>query len=292
MGLIQLPQYYAIFNQMIPSEGGRAVPLALDFSSNNSWTINMTQLLSMKVIDVVQTIYIDNSLNSVSLLVNSSISNQNITVPPYSQGYYPILVPNNATLTFTCIGGLINTPIFLINIPLPAISWNKNGTPFLFNGSGYLEVSDPVLDAAIANNLVNILNHKTGTGGTSYPDWIGNIVVSGSLTTTTAALITGAPGYFITGAGFYLSQQATQAAAGDMIFTLNDSVSGAIYTWSEYVPSVAGGLNPNNAQIRTPPGFIWNNKTNASTLNITTSAALTAGTLKYNINYGLTTIVG
>ena len=290
MSLIQLPQYYNIFNQMIPSEGGRAVPLSLDFSTSNSWVINMTQLTSMKVIDIIQTIFIDNSQNSVSLSVNASISNQNIIVPPYSQGYYPILVPNNAVLTFTCIGGLINTPVFLINIPLPASNWTKNGTPFIFNGSGYLEVSDPVLDAAIANNMLSVLNNKTGSGGKSYPDWIGNNTVQvRQATTASGVLITGAPGYYITGITVTIPADHAQAVAGLETLNIVDSSSGNIWSIDWYAPSVAAFIQ--DIVYTTPPGFYWNNKVANSTLNVTLLNALTTAAALVVINYGLTTVV-
>ena len=282
-----------VFNALVPSEGPKAVPLTFDFTMQTVYSVDLQNPQSRGIIQQVQTIYLDNSGNAGALSVLVNQSNQLIVCPPYSQGYFPVLAPNPFKFLISCASGGANTNVYLLNVPVAANVWSANqGTGNTYS-SGKLIVTDPVLDAAINGQYVQTLQAVTGTAGTSYPQWMGNLTVSGQASNTVANVITGNPGYFLTGVQLMISPNAAKAAAGDWTLTLSDSSSGAVWIFDAFVPATSPTLTAGAAvQLATPSGFLWNNKVGSSALSLTASAALTTGKYTYNLCYGQTSVVG
>ena len=282
-----------VFAALIPREGPKAVPVPFDFTAYNSQVVDLSNLQQRGLISAVQAVFADNSANPVALVISVNGSQQNIIVPPNSQGYFPLLVPAAIELTVSMTGATSpGTTIFLLNFPVPAVQWAISGNQNTYN-AGALVVSDAALDACVSGSQLLVNGNVTGDGGNNYPAWIANSAKTGGIAASAAAIITGNPGYFIRSLSLSLSPGATIAVAGDLIATLHDSVTGDIAQFVFSVPSGAPTLAAASAIHQTSaPDFLWNNKAANSNLSLNLSAALTAGKLYYNVGYGLTAVVG
>ncbi len=239
-----------ISNDLVPCEGPRAVPLNLDFTLFDSYVLDYASMQDRGFLSMVQALYIDNSANTAALTVLIGGSLQTIKAAPGSQGYYSVLAPNPIKMTFTSVGGGA-VYVALVNTQMATDKWNPAGA-----------------------------GAAAGSGGTLLPNLVANRTVTGSTAATTAALITGAPGYYIAGFSLQLSSDATFAAA-DLQVTVTDSVTGAVAVM-DFNAAMRGGVLD----------LFWNNKTALSTLVLTLSTPLTAGLLYYTIQYGLCSFVG
>ena len=79
-------------------------------------------------LEYIQTMYVDNSLNSASLILKFNGLYQTVTVPPFSQGTFPVLVPRtNPKFSAKSTGG-ITIDIYLLNVPLPYAVWGASAS--------------------------------------------------------------------------------------------------------------------------------------------------------------------
>jgi hypothetical protein len=144
-------------NMQLPKEGPRCVPARLPFTGiNTSLEIDAGQLYSLGKLSVIQGVFIDNSLSSSTMILQTGIAGQVVVCPPKAQGYFPVFVPNPAKLIATSTYANTQT-IYFYNIPIPPCVWSVGSMGFIFDGNGYLLVSDPALDALITASglLVN-----------------------------------------------------------------------------------------------------------------------------------------
>ena len=113
-------------NQLIPSEGPKAIPLLLDFTSTGTYTLSLLLTEQTGFISMVQTIYIDLSNTANSLKVTIKGSGQIIKAAAGTQGYYPVLCPNPVDLQFdSTTPGDNPIPVFLINVPVAGVTWTS-----------------------------------------------------------------------------------------------------------------------------------------------------------------------
>jgi hypothetical protein len=294
MAIATAPNQYTdipIFNALIPSEGPKGLPLTFDFTAQSAYPIDLTLQVERGVISAIQSFFIDNSANSGPLTITILQSGQVLKAPGGYQGYVAALVPNPPQFTVSCAGGSTGT-IVALNIPTGVGFWPSVGGSNTYS-AGKLLVSDPAVESAIASGQFQSLVFRTGSGGISYPQWIGNLTAVGAITASAAAIVTGAPGYFVTGLSLFLSPNAAQASAGDWTAVLSDSTTGTIFEFAAFVPAVAPTLTaPALLRAETPGGWTWNNKLANSTLSLNLSATLTTGKLYYTLAYGQTGIVG
>lgn len=273
----------------IPKQGPAVLPFNLQFNTYTSYSLDLRGLQQLGFVENLQAIYVDNSGNLSPLVILVSTTNQQLIVPPQSQAFLPLFVSNNLVVSFSSVGGVV-VPIFPINFPVAPAVWSVNGTGAVVAGA--MTVSDTKLDAAIANNLVQTQDSKTGSGGTIYPDWIGNLSKVLTLSATGAnTIVTGNPGYYVTALQLIIPANAVQASAGELTVIFSDSVYGAVWEFDAFVPALAGTLE-GTIVLSTPPGFVWNNKNPNSILSVALSAALTTSHAIINVSYGLTTITG
>ena len=92
--------YFTVNGQMLPAEGPRAVPLALDFSLTGEYDLNLQNIVSRGYISMIQAVFLDNSANASSLTIAFPGSSQEITIAPNRQGYFAVLCPNPPALIF------------------------------------------------------------------------------------------------------------------------------------------------------------------------------------------------
>lgn len=112
-----------VFNAQVPSEGPMCVSLRLDFTATTEFDLDGKQLTDAGYLSLLQTLFIDSTGANANITVNIAGTNQNITVKPNTQGYYPIICPNPFRLVFTCANGPSNVLILLLNMPIAPGQW-------------------------------------------------------------------------------------------------------------------------------------------------------------------------
>lgn len=149
----------------------------------------------------------------------------------------------------------------------------------------------------LTSGLPQVVDNWVASGGLVIPASIGNQYFAATLNsasgTTPATLVTGAPGYYLTEFGFQCDPTATMTAAGMETINISDSVSGMVASFRIYIPSSAGAPTVPTIirQVNQGP-FIWNNKTANSVLSVALGTALTAGSIRVFVRYGLCNYLG
>ena len=182
-----------VANSTIPPEGPKAIPFSVNFSTNPSYSLNILNIIRSGAISRAQTIFVDNSANSAAVTITSAITSSAIIAPPYSQGYYPVLVPNPPNLTFVSSGSA-TVNFQLINVPMPSSVWLVSGTQGTYV-AGALLVKESALDGTIANNKVATSATPAATaavGGNAFSVATGGTAVTAILAgaITQGAIIT------------------------------------------------------------------------------------------------------
>lgn len=110
----------------MPKEGPRDIPVRLDFSTFDTYNIDLTAQQQGGQFSFVQTVYIDNGDNAASFSLTASATGQRVTIPPGAQAYMPFLQPNPPQMvaTTTPAASLIVTVQFL-NFYIPPVVWKK-----------------------------------------------------------------------------------------------------------------------------------------------------------------------
>lgn len=139
----------------IPKNGAKAVPADYDFSVSAAWDTDLTLLKQQGKIEVIQSIFIDNANNNQSIVVTVSGTRQAISVPAQYQGLFPVFVTDRARFTVTSSGSG-KAQVQYSNAPIDAAAlWA--GTAIPFNPTGTITVTDPILDATVTGNRVQVL---------------------------------------------------------------------------------------------------------------------------------------
>lgn len=276
----------SVFNGLNPKQQPKLMPLSLDFTVNNSWAVDLQNMQSRNMIQEVQSMFVDNSLNSKPVYFTFQQSNASIVCPPFSQGTFPVYAPNPCKLTAVSSGSTSTCMVFLGNMPQPYMVWGVNQNSATYNGSGALIVSDPLIEALISAGALKTANQLTGWSGGQYPESVGNQTYRLTKTTTAAQnLITGAPGFYITGFTVQMSGLAVLGAAADVVISFLDN--GTVFDSVFFtVPAAAAGAE-RNIQKR---GIYYNSKT-AGNLTVTLSAVMTTG-FAITVEGGTTSIIG
>lgn len=109
----------------IPSQGSKALELAINFANDNILIKEFFQEQSREQVDFFQSIYIDNSLSANPVTISVGGSLFSITVKGHTQGFYPLDVPEGkAVLTFSrAVTEATTLNIILFNYVLPYVNW-------------------------------------------------------------------------------------------------------------------------------------------------------------------------
>ncbi len=186
--MLQKVPAFGMFNVMVPKKGPKIIPLMLDFRVATSQEIDLTSDQMLDIMEMVQGIFIDNSGSLQPIQVEVPASQQILKIAAGQQGLLPVFCPNPPKLIVRSNGGTI-IPVILYNVPLPAAVWaGGSNASFNFDAQGRLIVSDPILEALIANEgLGNALNvNVIGTGGPALLP--GDAVANPALATLNQAL--------------------------------------------------------------------------------------------------------
>jgi hypothetical protein len=112
----------AVLNALVPPEGPKAIFTTLDFTSASQAIVDFTLATAQGKITCIQSIWVDNSLNSQPLIFTVQGTGQVITCPAYAQGSVPVIAANRPKFNVATVGDLVVNVIWL-NVPLPANLW-------------------------------------------------------------------------------------------------------------------------------------------------------------------------
>jgi hypothetical protein len=101
----------------MPDGGPKALPLTLDFSASSSYLLDYTNMQQRNFLDMVQTLFVDNSLSSDVLNITSLNIGQVLKIPAGVQGYFTIIVPNPIKIQFDCADAVV-CKVILLNFPV------------------------------------------------------------------------------------------------------------------------------------------------------------------------------
>ena len=118
--------------------GARVLPVTLVFTASiTSISDDLVLENTNGMISAVQTVYIDNSQNQALFVLKLKDSGQQIVVPPYSQGYWPVICWQSVSYTaisyFAC-----SVNVSFLNTAVKQCCWSTNGgaalgTPFMYS---------------------------------------------------------------------------------------------------------------------------------------------------------------
>lgn len=148
----------SVFNQTLSKLGPKVVPQNVDLTTASGLELDLSPLVQNGNIDFVSGAWVDNSANDQVLNIAVAGSKQNIIVPANTQGYFPMLSPNNPIFTFSCATspGLI-IPVIFYNIPLLPYMWNAS------TGSGMPVTGDWLTNAQLRATAVSVTGPLTNT---------------------------------------------------------------------------------------------------------------------------------
>jgi len=106
----------------MPPGGPKCIPLTLDFSAATSYSVDYTNMQQRNFFDMVQSVFVDNSLSNQILTITVGAFGQVTKVPAGVQGYFPLLVPNPIKLDIACSDPVL-CQVILINFPVPGFTW-------------------------------------------------------------------------------------------------------------------------------------------------------------------------
>lgn len=148
---------YSVFNGMAPTEGPKALTINFDLSETGSMSDDLLLENTNGVIQFVQTVYVDNSLNPNDLTIYFPITRQKLVIPATAQGNWPVFSPDQTqfTVSTTPTENAKGSLIFL-NVPMPLTTWG----PQTINANITASTIEPVISAADHSGTVT-------TGGDS-----------------------------------------------------------------------------------------------------------------------------
>lgn len=138
-------------NGAVPCEGTKAFPFKLDFTVGNAYVIDMTQSYLNKQFSTLQCVYIDNSDNASDLDIICNATDQRVSCPAGSQGYFPLLAPSPPKFVVQTSGSLLLEIIFL-NFYIPPGLWANAPA----SAGGLPQVDIPAIDAIISGGAMNV----------------------------------------------------------------------------------------------------------------------------------------
>lgn len=265
------------------------MPFNFDFTVQSSYSVDLQNQQARNIIDMVQTIWIDNSNNDQPVSIQFDVIGQTVKFGPRWQGYFPVMVVNPPRFSVSSPGGS-STQIVLMNVPFPSGAWGTTQQNGVYDASGNLLVSDVALEAAVQGNhfqtdgWVRSNNDVWIPRAYSANNFTGAVVAVGS----TAVLAAGGAtaNIFISSMDISISGNATSAAATVVVSLMN---AAAVIFQHEVALPLAAGVGMVKLFNQTDLNYIFSTANTA--LNINLSAALTAGNIRYNIGAGYTAIV-
>jgi hypothetical protein len=246
---------FRVFYGLAPMEGPVAVPIDLDFTLQSSYTIDLVGELETSVVPWVEAIYIDNSLNPFPLSVTFSISNQTVTCPAYSQGYFPCLCPNKPRMAFNLGGVTTNTSTWvqLLSMPVPAAVWSaSNSSASNIIANAQTVAVQPSLTAG-ANPLYETLQGALFVEQADAVNFNNSVLTNGTVTN-----------------GLFSSGVVTNPATNQVLLGPIDTTGAESFSFQLSITSGAGvAINFQESESPSGPWAAISGQSSANTVNFT-----------------------
>lgn len=235
----------AVSNMTQSSKGPLAVPISPDWTVQQSYLVDLSIQNQFGTIDMVQTLFMDNSQSSAPLYAVNAVSQQTIICPAKSQGYFPFLCPQPSRFTLMSTGG-VRASIECLNFPIPPAVWGAAGQLFTFNDAGALITQDStlaqvsVIPVGLNNALaVDVVATVGGGGGSSFAYYDAAVAGAGSGGVHTLVTASGAQHVQIHGCTFTLSPgiYARSGTASFLHLALSLSGEGEVISMDFWVPA-------------------------------------------------------
>lgn len=194
---------YKTYNCAVPEKGSIAIPLTMDFTGGNTTSIiDLTLSVDNKVIEFLQSLFIDNSANGSSLSITMSVTGQVLVIPPNSQAFMTVIIGDQPVITGTSSGGA-KVPLQLLNFPVAPAVWSigSGSSDMSVNivGNPATDGSSTITAGGVAQNLFAGTAPVNGFG-IYNPDATNDLWVS--MSTVAAPNATGSIRVFANGGGY------------------------------------------------------------------------------------------
>jgi hypothetical protein len=111
-----------VSNMKAPADGGQASFLGL-FNMPATVTFELNKFEQGSRVELPQTLFFDASTSTGDVTIVFSGTQQTLVLPPQSQGYIPILTPDEPSFTISGVGGGA-VGLTFVSVPLPAQIWS------------------------------------------------------------------------------------------------------------------------------------------------------------------------
>lgn len=116
---------FALPNSQIPVQGPAGINGELNFVAVDNVTGDLALEQASGTLDFIQSIWIDNSLNTKSLSIIFSGTGQKITVKAGRQGIYPVIASNGSlSWRATSVAAAVIVPVIFMNVQQPYFQWD------------------------------------------------------------------------------------------------------------------------------------------------------------------------
>jgi hypothetical protein len=280
-------------NQQLPSGNPKFVRIPLDFTGGGPIAVDLSSLVARGYISQIQCAYIDNSGNNSPIVFTfGNPVAQTLTVPGLTQGFYPVICPDN-NLTAFSTGGVAGPSIALLNVPIAPMHWSVVQATNVYDGNGFLKTADQNIAPAVAGNKVVVSNPILESLFAYEQNLIARSATIAPAATSALDLLAQAAtwtSFTLDSFDVSLSTDAVKAAAGLVTVSLKQTTSrtvatGGLTLWSKqiYVPAAAGNT-PGVIEIAKREKMNYRNTTGAAAyLHLLIDNALTGGTFTINI---------
>jgi hypothetical protein len=117
-------QSVPIMNGLVPDKGPLGVRVDLDFTAAQLVRMDLIREIGIGVIDLVQSIYIDNGSNAQPISIEFSGLMYKITCRANRQGIFPVIGLSGQLQLSAATAGAVIVPIILINVPMQTATWD------------------------------------------------------------------------------------------------------------------------------------------------------------------------
>lgn len=114
---------YTVQNLLVPKEGPRAIPLLLDFSLSQAYSLNLQNSEELQRVTMIQGVYIDNAASATNVTVSNPITGQSVTVAAGHQAFKSLFVPYPSQINFFSTSGIV-LKFQLTNFPVVNDDWS------------------------------------------------------------------------------------------------------------------------------------------------------------------------
>lgn len=276
-----------------PKEGPKSIFYALDFTAQSTQTADLTAIQQATRISAIQTVYVDNSANTAALNMFVATTNQTLTCPGKSQGYFSLIVSDKLSVTFTSSSGAV-IYIELLNVAMNTTVWAAT-TPPSTDVNGNLLVRDTVLDSAVAGGYFQSENFDMVSGGVLTPHTIPSKMITTNLKAAGAiSPFVGLPGFKVRNLSVTLTPNATLATAGVVTVQVYEAGSPNIVidTQQVFIPTTAVTGLTGPIPIIKWDNLDYTSKYSGSQFVLSSDTALATGQFNMTVGYSQQAFVG